>query len=332
MISKIVTADSDALVGLYALISPHIERVERVIQDELFSPHPFVSELCERVGRYRGKMLRPALVLLSGEAVGGVNDDHHTLAAVVEIVHLATLVHDDVLDDADRRRRHPTINATHGNVTAVLMGDFLISHAYHLCGSLGDQYAARTIGATTNTVCEGELIEIHHRHDAAISEEAYFDIIRGKTASLTGTCCALGARYAGADADTVGTMRDFGLAAGTAFQIVDDVLDLTGTEVSTGKSLGLDLAHGSATLPIIHCLLNASPGARADLAAFVRAQPTSDSLDIRSLLDDTGSIDYAFDVARRYVDTATDRLRALPDTPARDSLRSMAEFILSRQF
>ena len=138
--------------------------------------------------QYRGKLLRPGLVLLSGKACGKTTDEHLTLAAVVEMVHMATLVHDDVLDDADLRRRCPTINRLEGNEAAVLLGDYLISHAFHLCSSLESQYASSVIAATTNTVCEGELQQVHHRGDFDLSLDDYLQIITRKTASLTGAC------------------------------------------------------------------------------------------------------------------------------------------------
>ncbi len=319
-------------VDLYASIHQHLEHVERSIETELFSNHPFVNHLCACVGRYRGKMIRPALVLLSAQAVGDINDDHYTLAAVVEMVHLATLVHDDVLDDAQHRRQQPAVNATDGNVAAVLLGDYLISHAYHLCSSLDDQYAARTIAATTNTVCEGELLEIHHRRDHRLTEAAYFEIIRSKTASLIGTCCALGARYAHADPGTIAALQEFGIAAGLAFQIVDDILDLTGEETSTGKSVGLDLDHGSATLPIIHCLACAPPPIRDRLRELVSRRSQVSRRQIREWLDMTGSVEYAIGLARGFVDSGVGQLRRLPDSPARDSLFAMADFILARHY
>ncbi len=320
------------LSDLYAPIGGDLKNVERAIEDELFSRHPFVRGLCSQVSGYRGKMLRPALVLLSGQAAGESCDDHYTLGAVVELVHLATLVHDDVLDDAGMRRRQPTINVTHGNTTAVLLGDYLISHAYHLCSSLRDPYAARAIGATTNTVCEGEMLEIHHRHDHRLSEEAYFEIIRGKTAALTGTSCALGARYAGADAAVVRSMQEYGIAAGLAFQVVDDILDLTGDACDTGKDSGLDLAHGSATLPVIHCLVNADDTTRRALRSFVQGLSESTRDEVRGWLDSTGSIDFALRTARDLVRSATDHLGDLTDSPARDALFNMAEFIVGRHF
>lgn len=329
---QILTADSQTLADLYAPIREDLQRVEGVFDAELLSDHPFVNDLCTRVRRYRGKMLRPALVLLSGRACGELCDAHHTLAAVVEMVHVSTLVHDDVLDQADVRRRQDTVNALHGNEIAVLLGDYLISHAYHLCSSLGDGYAARAIAATTNTVCEGELLQVHHRSNLRLTEPEYLNIIRSKTAALTGTCCALGARYARADDDIIETLREFGVAAGMAFQIVDDLLDLLGDQDRTGKTLGRDLALGEPTLPIIHCLAHGSAPLRRELSDALTRRTDLTGSHIADMLDETGSIDYARAQAHRFVQTALEQLESLDESPARECLVGMAEFILGRLF
>ncbi len=323
---------SAMLPDLYSVIRDDLANVQRVFDDELFSDRPFINELCTRIQRYHGKMLRPALVLLFGEACENRQDAHLTLAAVVEMVHLATLVHDDVLDEADIRRQHSTINATHGNETAVLLGDYLISHAYHLCSSLDDQFAARTIASTTNTVCEGELMQVSQRNNPDLTEAAYFDIIRGKTASLTAACCALGARYADVGSDLITAAGDFGMSAGIAFQIVDDVLDIAGTQRDTGKSAGRDLAFGNATLPIIHCLSTAPSHVVAHLRAVVSGQTDETSDEVQRMLAESGSIEFALQRARQFVDRAITCLHAFPRTTARESLESMCEFILRRHF
>jgi len=320
------------LSDLYSVIRDDLACVQCVFDNELFSDHPFINELCTRIQRYHGKMLRPALVLLFGEASENRQDAHLTLAAVVEMVHLATLVHDDVLDEADIRRQHPTVNATHGNETAVLLGDYLISHAYNLCSSLNDQFAARAIASTTNTVCEGELLQVSQRNNPDLTEGAYFDIIRGKTASLTSVCCGLGARYAGVDSERVTAASDFGMAAGVAFQIVDDVLDIAGTQRDTGKTTGRDLAFGNATLPIIHCLATGRPETQARMRAIVSGQPDVAVDEVQCLLTESGSLDFALQRAREFVDRAIASLRVFPRTTARESLEAMCEFILRRHF
>src|SRR5262245_5469327 len=247
---------------LHGPIAAHLAEVVRLFDHELHSDQPVVRELCGRIAAYRGKMLRPTLLLLAAKACGDLRREHLVLAAVSEIVHVATLVHDDVLDDADIRRGSPTINRLDGNEAAVLLGDFLISHAYHLCSSIGSQHAARRIAATTNVVCEGELMQVANRGNWQLSEDEYFEIIRRKTAALTAVCCELGAYYSDASPDRVEQLSAYGCDLGIAFQIVDDLLDLTASESEMGKSLGRDADLAKLTLPLIHFLRRASAPVR----------------------------------------------------------------------
>lgn len=317
------------LTELYAPIRADLAAVERLFDEEVLSALPFVNELCDTVRSYRGKMLRPALLLLSARAAGTLRPAHHTLAAVVEMVHMATLVHDDVLDEADERRKRPTVNHVAGNTAAVLLGDYLISHAFHLCSSLESQHASRRIGATTNVVCEGELMQNHLRGQWDLTESAYFEIIRRKTAALTAVACELGAHYAEAGADVVRRLHDYGLSAGMAFQIVDDVLDIAGQRDAVGKTLGRDADLGKLTLPMIHWLAQAGPIDRAAMIGLVSAGAHTE---LREKLAAAGSLEYAHTVARRYVAEALQQLDALPPSDARSSLTAMAEFIVARQF
>src|SRR5687768_16854773 len=229
-----------SLALLNDCIKNELAAVERMFHDELTTDLTCVNALVKHVSRFRGKMLRPTLVLLAGKACGGgeLTDAHVTLATVVEMVHMATLVHDYVLDEAELRRKGVTINHLKGNEAAVLLGDYLISHSYHLCSSLDSQFASRLIGRTTNKVCEGELLQIHHRDNYNLDEETYFQIITRKTASLCATCCLLGAKYAGANEFTIGQLELFGLSLGIAFQIQDDILDIVGDASTDGKTLG----------------------------------------------------------------------------------------------
>ncbi|RJP35779.1 MAG: polyprenyl synthetase family protein [Phycisphaerales bacterium] len=320
------------LSELYAPIADEMRMVQTRFDAELDSDQAFVEDLLDRVRHFRGKMLRPALLLLTGKACGRLTDDHVTLAAVVEMVHVATLVHDDVLDGADMRRRSPTINAIVGNVQAVLLGDFLISHAFHLCSSLDSQYASRLIGATTNTVCEGELMQNHHRGDASMSEALYLDIIGRKTASLTAAACQLGARFAGADDATTSAARRFGYAAGLAFQIVDDVLDVVGAPDQMGKSLGRDFDLGKPTLPVLHCLAHCALDVRFELQSALSQQPGSVNGQLKAWLASTDSVSYAMDYANQRVADAVEALSALPPGDARSSLSAMAEFVTHRRW
>lgn len=319
------------LSTLYHPIASHVEAAERVFRDELISDQAFISDLCEHVAHFQGKRLRPALLLLSAQACGGVQPAHHVLAAVVEMVHLATLVHDDVLDEADVRRRTATVNRLWGNERAVLLGDFLISHAFHLCSALDSQHASRLIGAVTNTVCEGEMMQVANRYNYDLTEALYYDIITRKTASLIGVCGRLGALYAGADDDTVRRLEAFGTSLGIAFQITDDVLDLFGDEGQVGKTLGRDLDEGKLTLPLIHYLTQAGDGERQRLIDLIESRDPRKHHEVARLLRQTPSMRYARAAAEGHVHEALSMLDGLTESEARTSLTAMATFVLSRQ-
>jgi octaprenyl-diphosphate synthase len=264
------------------------------------------------------------------------------------------LDHDDVLDESDIRRRAATINRLWGNGRAVLLGDFLYSHAFHLCSTLPTPLAARLIGQTAVTVCEGEMMQVAHRDNWELSETEYLEIISRKTAALVETCCHLGAHYAGADEATIQRLRSFGHSLGVAFQIVDDLLDLTGDESEVGKSLGRDAAEGEPTLPLIHFLRTAPALKRARLLTAVRTNGSALSSGrtdgserartIVELLRDSDSIDYAQSAAQERIDQARRLLAGLPPVPpgaslaapgaslaARDSLSAMTDFVLARR-
>ncbi len=316
----------------YAPIEEDLERVRLVFDEELFGSCALANELCETVRCYRGKMLRPALLLLTGRACGKLVPAHHTLGAVIEMVHMATLVHDDVLDEADERRRRPTIRAMSGNTAAVLFGDYLISHAFHLCSSLDSQHASRRVGQTTNVVCEGELLQNLNCHNADLSENDYFEIIRCKTGALTALACELGARFAGADERVVSAMTEYGMAVGMAFQIVDDVLDVTGEEAEVGKTLGIDASLGKPTLPVIHCLANACESTATPLREHLLGVRRADRTTLSDWLSETGSINYALTVAQHYVERALGRLQCVAESESRAALTLLSEFITARRF
>lgn len=322
---------SQPRVDIATPVARELDAVLEVFDRELESDLPFVNRLTRQVRNYRGKLLRPKLLLLAGSATGELTTDHITLAAVVEMVHMATLVHDDVLDEADVRRRHQTVNRLVGNEGAVMLGDFLISHAYHLCSSLSSTYASRRIAAVTNTVCEGELLQIENRGNMLLSEETYFEIIRRKTAALTAVCCEMGARTSGADDETIDALTRYGCELGIAFQIIDDLLDLTASESEMGKSVGRDAEMGKPTLPIIRYLAAASSGDRAAMIDAM-SHPTPDTrATIRSMLVATDAIEQSFDAAASYITSATAAIAPLPDSDAKASLTAAAEFVLARR-
>ncbi len=320
------------LEAAYAPIGSDLSEAARLFEAELQSSFPFVAQLVEHSARFRGKQLRPALVFLTARACGGVRKPHAVVAAVIEMIHTATLVHDDVLDDALVRRHAATINAEWGNESAVLLGDFLFSHAYHLAASLETTLACRLIGQATNRVCEGELQQVHHRGDLDLDESTYMSIVEGKTAELTAVACKLGAHYAGASGEACNAADAYGRHLGIAFQIADDVLDLWGDERVSGKTMGTDLQKQKLTLPIIRHLATADPRSAREVRHWL-AEPTLETRRrLRPLLLESGALTYAWERAQDQVTASLDALRVLPSSQPRDHLASLAESVLRRAY
>lgn len=319
-----------ALGDLYAPIAAELTDAERIFQEELKSRFPFVQHLVDHCADFHGKRLRPALVLLSGRACGRLTPAHAVLAAVVEMIHTATLVHDDILDEAMVRRHAATVNAEWGNETAVLLGDYLFTHAFHLAASLDSTRACRWIGQATNRVCEGEMQQVHHRGNLELDEASYFEIIEGKTAELTAVSCRLGASYAGAPESTVAALDRYGRELGIAFQIADDVLDLWGEERVTGKSLGTDLEKQKLTLPVIYLLRDVEPGLGAEVRRLLSEARADHRRLLRPHLESTGAIDRAWQRAKHHVKQALDALDVLPESDARSVLRILAQYVVRR--
>lgn len=331
-VSEVDQRSQAVMRAVDSLIRDDLIQVEQILAAELASDNAYLSDILQHATRFRGKRLRPIVLLLTAQACGGIREDHRTLAAVVEMIHLATLVHDDVLDEADTRRHVATVNARWNNETSVLFGDYLFTHAFHLAASLGTTHACRVIGRATNIVCEGELTQIHERGNLDLGEEQYFRIINGKTAELTALCGLLGGHYAGAAPPVVSALEDYGRKLGLAFQIADDLLDLLGSEKKTGKTLGSDLQKQKLTLPLIHLLAHASP---ADQIA-VRQLLLHPSEETRRALDPylkrNGSLEFAAHRARQLAHQACESLNCLEESPAKRTLVEMAEFSVRRTF
>lgn len=339
------------LSAVQELIGDGLVRVEQAFDAQLESDLPPVDDLCEHVERYRGKMLRPTLVILCGASVhdgmdrllasrdfGAVATDAHARAgAVSEMVHMATLVHDDVLDEADVRRRGQTVNALRGNELAVILGDYLIASAYELCSRFDSPVPARVIGRASSVMCTGELLQLHSRENASLDEATYFEILERKTGALIGAACQLGALctlgFDRTDDPRVDALGRFGVQLGVAFQVQDDLLDLTGDEAVVGKSVRKDLEKGKLTYPLIHHLANADPGLRGRTLRMVE-HPTTQGIDedIRAMLQQTGSIKASRAVAERLVDDAKKALGVIPEGPGKDMLCLMAEAVVNRAY
>jgi octaprenyl-diphosphate synthase len=319
------------LPTLYAPIRADLDEVERTLRAELSSRYPFVDQLAKHGFQIGGKRLRPALVLLSAKACGGLGAEHYTLAAVVELFHTATLIHDDVLDEATLRRHLETVNARWDNETSVLLGDYLFTRAMCLVSALEDTFAWRAISEAGQTVCEGELRQIDTRGNYDLSEEEYLDVIDGKTAALCACCCRLGAHYAGADLERREAYGRFGQNLGIAFQISDDVLDVLGEETTAGKSLGTDLVKQKPTLPLIRLLSRLDGRQRHDLVAAL-SRPENHRRDyLRRRLHESDAVAYSRNKAAWFARRAVEALPAAPATAADEALCGLAEFVVTRQ-
>jgi octaprenyl-diphosphate synthase len=332
---KQVIREQDALARhwkrLYAPIADELTTAEELLRGELVSDDPFVDGLVKHAFRLGGKRLRPALVLLAAKAAGKIVHDHVVLAAVVEMIHTATLVHDDVLDEANLRRHLETINAHSGNEASVLVGDFLFTHAFYLASSLETTYACQVIGRATNIVCAGELRQIHSRGNFQLSEQEYLSIIEAKTGELCACCCRLGAHYAGASQDCEDALDRFGRNLGIAFQIADDLLDLVGDEDSMGKSLGTDLEKQKLTLPLIRLLAESSAAQRTEIIELLASGSRADRSQVNLWLESSDALGYARESACRYADAAREEIRQLPPSRERDVLATLCELVISRQ-
>ena len=324
---------AELLQTLYAPIATELAEVEGRLKAELRSDYPFVDELVRYGCLLGGKRLRPALLLLTAKATGGqVMREHITLATVVEMIHTATLVHDDVLDEAQIRRHLATVNARWDNEASVLLGDFLFTHAFYLASTLDSVMGCRLIGRATNIVCEGELRQKGSRGNFQLSEAEYLEIIEAKTAELTAVSCKLGALYSGAGEDVVETMDGFGRDLGIAFQIADDLLDVLGSERTTGKSLGTDLEKQKPTLPVIRALALANMADRSAILELVSGDsPSNDRTELLApYLERYEAVDYARGRAHAFARRARQRLEVLEPSAAVNVLAGMTEFVVSR--
>ncbi len=321
----------DTLRKLYIPIATELDEVENLLLGELRSDHPFVDQLVKHGFRLGGKRLRPALLLLTGKACGGLQQEHFLLAAVAELIHTATLIHDDVLDEATIRRHLATVNARWDNEASVLLGDYLFARSICLASTLDDLYATKTLSDTAKLMCEGELLQIGNRGNYELSEEQYLSIIGRKTAELIACCCRLGAYYAQANTETLEALGRYGYNLGVAFQIADDVLDLMGDQNTVGKSLGTDLLKQKATLPLIRLLHQTPADERPSLITALSASDNHRLEMLRTWIDRSDAISYARNRALAFTQLAAEELRTLPPSPALDCLQGMTEFVINRQ-
>ena len=313
-----------------AIVATEFEQVNQLIVEQLQSNVPMVENVGHYIVDAGGKRLRPLLVLLSAAALGRCDQSQIKLAAVIEFIHTATLLHDDVVDISSLRRGRPTANAEFGNAPSVLVGDFLYTRAFQLMVQLGDMDILRHMADTTNTIAEGEVLQLTRAGDASTTEAQYLDVITRKTAVLFAAGCWGAAKLGGQDEQTRQGMREFGLNLGIAFQMIDDVLDYEGDPATMGKNVGDDLTEGKPTLPLIHVLRE---GTEAEQALVRRAitEKTADQIDdILTAVRRCGALDYTRAQARRYHDLALAGLAQLPDSDARTALQQITDLSINR--
>ena len=324
-------SDSVSFDQIRRLIDGDMAAVDRVIREQLHSDVVLVRQVSEYIIHSGGKRLRPALTVLSSKALGYEGLHHHTLAAVVEFIHTATLLHDDVVDKSEMRRGKKTANELFGNAASVLVGDFVYSRAFQMMVSVNDMRVMRVLADATNVIAEGEVLQLLNCHDPDVDEARYLQVIRYKTAKLFEAAARLGAILSGAPDGVEEGIAAYGAHLGTAFQIIDDVLDYSGDLGEMGKNLGDDLAEGKATLPLIYVMREGRP----DDAALVRQAIVNGGGDalpgVAAVIRTSGALDYARGCARRESEAACAALAGiLPPSAYREALEALAVLAVDR--
>lgn len=318
------------LENLSKLLAADMQSVNQVIRERLHSDVVLIRQVAEYIIGGGGKRLRPALVLLSAGALGYRGSAHHTLAAVVEFIHTATLLHDDVVDESALRRGKPTANTLFGNAASVLVGDFVYSRAFQMMVNVDNMRVLRVLADATNVIAEGEVLQLMNCRNADIDESSYLQVIRYKTAKLFEAAGRMGALLAGAAPAVEEAMAAYGSHLGTAFQLIDDVLDYSGDAGVIGKNVGDDLAEGKPTLPLIRVIRHGS----AEEAALVRGALASGGLDdldrVLAAIRRSGALDYTRRQAEAEARAAEAALDSIPSTQYRDFLLQLAQFAVTR--
>jgi octaprenyl-diphosphate synthase len=321
-----------SLEAIRAPIAEDLDQVDEVIRRRLDSEVLLIRTIADYIIASGGKRLRPALVLLAANAFGAQGPARHELAAVIEFIHTATLLHDDVVDESSLRRGRKTANAEFGNAASVLVGDFLYSRAFQMIVDVGSLRIMRVLADATNVIAEGEVLQLLNVHDADTDERNYLRVIRYKTAKLFQAATQVGAILGGARPEEESALAAYGMHLGTAFQLIDDVLDYSGDLQATGKNLGDDLAEGKPTLPLIH-VMKAGTAAEQDLVRRAIEHGGKADLDgVVAAIHRVGALDYARQSARAEAAVAIERLALLPDSACRDSLLQLAHFSVDRKF
>jgi len=304
--------------------------VDAMIRRRLESDVVLIRQVAEYIIASGGKRLRPAMLLLAAGATGYRGTHHHELAAVIEFIHTATLLHDDVVDESALRRGRKTANAAFGNAASVLVGDFLYSRAFQMMLAADDMRVMAVLADATNTIAEGEVLQLLNVHNADTDEQRYLEVVRRKTAKLFEAATRLGAILGQAVPELEEGLAQYGTHVGTAFQLIDDVLDYSGALQETGKNLGDDLNEGKPTLPLIYAMRKGSAAQAKTVRHAIEQGGRDDFAAVLSAITDTGALDYAREQAKLEVATACAAIECLPNSKYRDSLVQLADFAVNR--
>jgi octaprenyl-diphosphate synthase len=311
-------------------IDSDMESMNTVIRQKLQSEVPLVHQIAEYIINAGGKRIRPVLVILLAKAHKYQGKAHHDLAAIVEFIHTATLLHDDVVDESSLRRGRATANALFGNAASVLVGDFLYSRSFQMMVELKNMRVMQILADATNVIAEGEVLQLLNMHDPDVTEERYLQVIRSKTAKLFEAATTLGALIAGVSEEEIEAASEYGRSLGTAFQLIDDVLDYSGNANEIGKNVGDDLREGKPTLPLIYLMQHGTATERELVRHCIEHGDSTQFDQILSAITSSGALEYARSKAEQAVERAINALKHLPESEYKESLLALAHFSINR--
>ena len=318
------------LNDIQQLVAQEMQAVNQRLHSELNSPVELIEDISDYIISSGGKRLRPMLVVLAAKLFNYQDDTHHDLAVIIEALHSATLLHDDVVDNSSLRRGRQTANQVFGNAASVLVGDFIYTRCFQMLVKIGNPAIMACLASATNKITEGEVLQLSQRHNPNTSEARYLDIITYKTATLFEAATALGAIIACNDQQTIKAISDYGRHLGISFQLVDDCLDFLGDSASLGKNIGDDLAEGKPTLPLIYALENGNDRERQMIKQAIEQGGLNNIDDIIHIIHNTKALAYTQQLAAQHIDQAITKLDKISDSPYRQALISLAKFALER--
>lgn len=318
--------------SIYSLIEDDMSAVDSMIQSRLQSDVVLINQLGHYIINSGGKRLRPALAILCSRACGYKGGEHINLATIIEFIHTATLLHDDIVDNSDMRRGRETANNLWGNEASVLVGDFLYTRSFEMMVEMESMRLMKILSHTTNVIAEGEVLQLLNCNDADTSEESYLEVIHHKTAKLFEAAGLLGAVISQASPEVEQAMSDYAMHLGSAFQLVDDLLDYSESSETIGKNIGDDLAEGKPTLPLIYAMKHGSEAQASVIRTAIEEGQRDKIVEIITIIEQTGAIDYTARAAQNEVQQAISVLSILEDSPYKEALISLANFSVSRSF